>query len=99
MQAKGEFMFKSITERAKGSFTDKETGEVVSFDACNMLVADEFLDDGSVKERRFKLDLKDDAVLSGEFSALDQYTKVEITFDVTLYASNARVKPVSFVEL
>lgn len=95
MKAKGIFMFKSVQGRDKGSFTDKQTGEVIEYGACNVIVCDELCEDGQIKERRFKFELSNN-LLAGELSALDPYTKIEITFDVVIYSSNAKVTPVSF---
>lgn len=95
MKAKGIFMFKSLQSREKGSFTNKETGEVIEYGACNVIVCDELSEDGQIKERRFKFETSD-TLLAGELSALDPYTKIEITFDVAIFSSNAKVTPTSF---
>ena len=95
MKAKGIFMYKSLQQREKGSFTNKETGEIINYDECYVLVADEINDSGKMTERRFKIS-KEDNVLAGEFSSLDPYTKVEIEFDVAVYSSNAKLVPVGF---
>lgn len=95
MKAKGLFMFKSVETREKGSFTNKQTGEVIEFDSCYILVADEITLEGKMKERRFKIS-KEDTKLINELSLLEPYTKIEIEFDVILYSSNAKIEPVAF---
>lgn len=95
MKAKGIFMFKSLQEREKGSFTNKETGEVINYDSCNILVADEISENGEIKERRFKFDKKNTDLVQ-DFSLLEPYTKIEITFNVILYSANAKVEPESY---
>ena len=95
MIAKGEFIDKSIEDRARGSFTNKETGEVIEYNACKVLVVDEITENGKFKERRFKLS-NDNTGLINEFGILEPYTKVEIEFDVAIYSSNAKITPVSF---
>ena len=94
MIAKGIFIYKSIEDRAKGSFTNKETGEVIEYGACKVLVVDEVSKDGKFKERRFKLS-NDNTGLINDFGILEPYTKVEIEFDVVIYSSNAKVIPVA----
>lgn len=94
MKAKGIFMFKGIQDRKAGEFTNKETGEVVKYDSCKVLIADE-VEDGQIHERRFKLG-SDSKNLANELAEYDPYTKIELTFDVTLYSANAKLVPVSF---
>jgi len=98
MKAKGLFMFKSIQKREKGSFTNQETGEVINYDACYILVADEIEESGKITERRFKV-TEEDTILIGQLSVLEPYTKVEIEFDVALYSSNAKLTPTNFYEV
>lgn len=93
MVAKGKFMFKCIQEREKGSFTNKETGELIKYDSCYILVADEVVDDYNFTERRFKIN-KENTSLINDLSNLESYTKMEIYFNVTLYSSNAKVEPI-----
>lgn len=93
MKAKGLFMFKCLQDREKGSFTNKETGEVIEYDACKVLVCDE-IEGNSMKERRFKLS-SDNTLLLNDLKCLEPYTKIEIEFDVLLYSSNAKITPVS----
>lgn len=95
MKAKGLFMFKSIQCRDKGTFTNKETGEIINYDACNVLICDELKDDGTVKERKFNFPLANKS-LAEDLSSLEQYTKIELIFDVMLYSSNAKVEPIKF---
>lgn len=95
MKAKGLFMYKSIQKREKGKFTNSETGEVIEYDACYILVADEIEESGKITERRFKV-AEENTNLINEFSVLDPYTKIEIKFDVALYSSNAKLTPVDF---
>lgn len=55
MRATGLFMFKCLNDRQKGSFTNKETGEVVDYEACKVLVCDEIISNTEIKERHFKV--------------------------------------------
>ena len=98
MKAKGIFMYKSIQKREKGSFTNKETGEVIDYDSCYVLVADEIEESGKIVERRFKIN-EENNILINDFSTLDPYTKIEIEFEIALYSSNAKLTPISFVEV
>lgn len=94
MKAKGIFMFKGIQDRKAGEFTNKDTGEVVQYDATKILVADE-IDGTQIHERRFKMN-KDNKQLFSDLSVIDPYTKIELIFDVTLYSANAKLEPESF---
>lgn len=94
MKAKGLFMFKDLQDREKGSFTNQETGEVVEYDACKILVCDE-LDGSKIKERRFKLS-DENASLINDLKSLEPYTKITLEFDVVIYNSNAKIIPISF---
>lgn len=95
MKAKGLFMFKCLQDREKGSFTNKETGEVVNYDSCKVLVCDEIDENNKIKERRFKID-NNNTELINNLNCLDPYTKITIEFDVAIYSSNARITPTSF---
>lgn len=95
MKAKGLFRFKNIQKREKGSFKNQETGEVIEYGSCYVLVADENEENGKITERRFKID-EENIDLVNEFAQLEPYTKVEISFDVAIYSSNAKLTPVSF---
>lgn len=94
MKAKGLFMFKGVQDRKAGEFTNKDTGEVIKYDASKILIVDEL--DGSVAhERRFKIS-KDNKEFFQDLSILEPYTKIELTFSVVLYSSNAKLEPESF---
>ena len=95
MLAKGLFMFKNLQERKAGEFKNEQTGELVKYDDCNVIVADEIQDDGKIVERRLKFP-KENTNLVQELSILDAYTRIEITFDVALYSANAKLTPVSY---
>lgn len=95
MKAKGIFMFKNIQVREKGSFTNKETGEVIDYGACHILVADEIEENNKITERRFKIS-NEDTFFIKDLESLEPYTKIKIEFDVTLYSSNAKVTPTGF---
>ena len=94
MKAKGIFMYKGIQDRKAGEFINKETGEVINYEASKILVCDE-LDGLNNRERRFKLPKSDTQLLSNLIS-LEPYTRIELTFDVSLYSANAKLTPESF---
>ena len=94
MKAKGIFMFKGIQDRKAGEFTDKDSGEVVKYDASKILVVDD-IEVTPSHERRFKMN-KDNKQLLQDLSLVEPYTKIELVFDVILYSANAKVEPVSF---
>lgn len=96
MKAKGLFMFKNIQKREKGSFKNQETGEVIEYVSCYVLVADEIEESGKITERRFKIAEEDINLING-LAQLDSYTKIEIEFDVAIYSANAKLTPVSFI--
>lgn len=95
MKAKGIFMYKSIQKREKGSFKNQDTGEVIEYGSCYVLVVDEIEESGKITERRFKI-AEEITSLADEFSKLAPYTKVEVVFDVAIYSANAKLTPVGF---
>ena len=95
MKAKGLFMFKNLEKREKGQFTNAETGEVIEYGSCYVIVADELMEENKVKERRFKFDIKN-STLATELLQLEQYTKINLIFDVDLYSNNCKLTPCEF---
>lgn len=90
-RCKGEFVFKSVEERAGGSFTDAN-GKIVKYDTAYVLKVDELTDSG-IFERKLKID-KANSVLLSKLKNLKAYDKVNLVLDVVLYGSQAKVVPI-----
>lgn len=95
MKAKGIFVYKNLQKREKGSFTNKETGELINYDSCYVLVADEIAEDNKITERRFKISEQNTSLIN-ELAELEPYTRIELEFDVAIYSANAKITPIGF---
>lgn len=95
MQCKDVFVFKSIEKRGAGSFKN-EAGEEISYPETYLIKVDEN-HDGKIDERKFKFSAQNE-ILAAQFKEIAPYEKIEITFDVLVYQSGARIQPVG-VEL
>lgn len=91
MICKGEFVFKSVEERAGGSFQNQQ-GQNINYDMAYILKVDE-LTQGGIFERKLKID-KANSVLLNKLKNLKPYDKINLVCDVVLYGSNARIIPV-----
>lgn len=94
MKAKGTFMYKGVSQREGGTFKN-EKGEEVAYKPCMTLTCDEILDDGTGKERKFKFQDGQTALVN-DFRVLDLYTKIEIEFDLAMYTNRCVVTPIAF---
>ena len=94
MKASGVFMYKGITQREGGTFKN-DKGEDVQYNSCMILVCDEILEDGTGKERKFKFQDGQTALIN-DFKVLDMYTKIEIEFNLALYNNRCVVTPIAF---
>ena len=90
MKAKGLFVFKTLTHRPAGKFTTPE-GEEREYNSAYVLKVDEIGEDNSINERKFKIAENKTSVIN-DLRVLDAYSKIEITFDVRLYASGATIE-------
>ena len=88
MKCSGDFVFKSIEQRASGQFTAL-SGQIINYPACYIVKADEVTNDNKINERKFKIDVKNSSLIS-RFKELESYTKCEFEFDVEI-GSNGRV--------
>lgn len=95
MKCKGRFVFKELKKVDAGSFTDKETGEVISYNESYKLKVDEITEQG-INERVFKVATDNTNVLNG-LVGVKPYDKIDIDFDLGLYPNGARLTPVVVV--
>lgn len=91
MKCKGRFVFRELKKVDAGSFTDKETGEVISYKESYKLKVDEISEDG-INERIFKVTTDNVNVLNG-LKNVEPYNKIDIEFDLGLYPSGCRLTP------
>lgn len=95
MQARGKFIFKSLTKKDGGKFTN-ERGQEVSYDESYELKVDEN-NDGSINERKLKVS-KDNDVLIQKLYKKNVYEPIELICEVQMYGSMAKVIPVDLVD-
>ncbi len=95
MRCQGSFVFKSITTQDAGSFVN-EKGETINYEKKYVITIDDQTDNG-IRERKLKFPITNEA-LANSLKDLEPYTKICLEFEITLYASNAKVLPLYLVE-
>lgn len=90
MKCNGNFVFKSITHKNAGSFTNDE-GKEISYKASYVLKVDELCQNNEINERKFKIS-EDKTVLINTLKSLEPYTKISLEFNVTLYTSSVSLE-------
>lgn len=93
MKCKGTFVFKELKKVEAGSFTNKETGEIISYKENYKLKVDEVSEQG-INERVFKITIDNTNCLNG-LNGVKPYDKINIDFDLELFASGCRLKPLA----
>lgn len=83
MKCKGNFVFKNLTHRPGGTFKDSN-GNEINYSSAYILKVDELRENGDAEQRKFKIDEKQ-VELINDFKELEQYQKIELEFDLTLY--------------
>lgn len=95
MKCRGKFVFKSVSRRVGGTFTNSE-GKDISYEDAYVIRADEETDTG-IQERKFKFPCTNKKLYE-DLHLLAPYTRIELEFDVSLYNNQARLLPISLVE-
>lgn len=86
MKCKSIFVFKTLTLRNAGTFKNND-GVDVEYPAAYILKVDEILENGDINEHKFKIDTNK-TVLVNTLKDLEPYQKIELTFDVKLFANS-----------
>ena len=94
MKCVGEFVFKGIEEREGGEFTNSQ-GQNVKYNASYVLKVDEKTEKG-IYERRLKVS-KDNSDLVNKLKAVEEYTKIWLSCEVSFYGNKVMVIPVDLV--
>lgn len=92
----GKFVYKSITLRAGGSFTD-DKGNPINYPDAYILKVDEILDNGDINERKFKID-KNKTILVNRFKELKPYDDINLKFEITLFATKCGIEVIDFTD-
>lgn len=92
MNTVGAFVFKSISKRDGGSFTN-EKGQVVNYDGSYIIQCDDNVN-GKVIERLFKFPINNNELFK-KLENLKVYSKILINFDIVLYGNGSQVKLVA----
>lgn len=90
MICKGSFIFRGLEKREAGTFKD-DNGNEIKYSSSYLVKVDEIVE-GKALERRFKFDLTN-SKLASDFSNLQIYTPVEISFDVNIYPKSVTLVP------
>lgn len=93
MTCKGIFVFKELKKIDAGSFTNKETGEIISYNESYKLKVDEFSDNG-INERIFKIASDNTNCLNG-LKNVSPYDKINIDFNLSLYTNGVKLEPIN----
>lgn len=91
MKCKGQFVFKSLTHRAGGTFKN-ENGDDVNYPSAYILKVDE-IEDGEINERKFKIP-EDKTVFINDLRLLEAYQKIVLEFKLTIFASRISLEPI-----
>ena len=92
MNCKGIFVFKELKKIEKGVFTN-DKGEQIPYNESFKLKVDEISEQG-INERVFKIAVDNTNCLNG-LKNVNPYDKINIDFDLELYASGCRLKPLA----
>lgn len=89
MNTEGSFIFKSISKRDGGSFTN-DKGHVVNYDGSYVIQCDDNVN-GKVIERLFKFPISNNELFK-KLENLKVYSKILIDFDIVLYGNGSQLK-------
>ena len=90
MKCQGNFIFKTLTHRAAGTFKNTD-GVDVNYPSAYVLKVDEVSENGDINERKFKIDEKN-TILVNTLKSLESYQKIELIFEVTLFTSRVSLE-------
>ena len=95
MKSIGEFVYKGVDKREGGSFTNAN-GQAINYDMAYILKVDEITPEG-IYERKLKID-KSNTTLLNKLNSLKPYDHINLSCDIVMYGSVARVIPVDLVQ-
>ena len=94
MRCNGIFVFKGVTKRDGGAFTN-DKGEEVHYDDSYVIQVDEVSD--AIRERKFKFPCTNKKLYE-DLCKLDSYSKICIDFEVVIYNNSCKLLPVSLIQ-
>ena len=94
MKCRGNFIYKAITKRDAGEFTNNN-GELIKYNESYILKVDEITNEG-IYERTFRIAIDSPIVKALENSK--PYDDIVIEFDVRFYNNRNSVIPVAIVK-
>lgn len=95
MQARGKFIFKSLTKKNGGKFTN-EKGQEINYNSSYELKVDENID-GSINERKMKV-AESNNILIQKLSGKKPYEPIDLICEIQFYGSIAKIIPVDLVD-
>ena len=96
MQGLGRFVFKSCTKRNAGSFKN-DKGEEIKYKEGYNLIVDEKQKDGSIKERKFFIDMENSNLIN-KLVNLECYTPIFLNFDIRTFGDRTTLVPLDLQE-
>ena len=90
MKCQGNFVFKTLSRRAGGTFKD-DKGENIDYPSAYILKVDELMENGDINERKFKIDEKKTALIN-VLKEFETYQKITLYFNVTIYTSSVSLE-------
>lgn len=90
MQCRGNFVFKTLTHRNAGTFTN-DKGEELKYSEAYILKVDEESETGDINERKFKI-APDKLVLVNTLKDVKAYQTIELIFNVVIYTSRVSIE-------
>lgn len=97
MQGLGKYVLKSCIKREAGSFKN-DKGEEIRYKEGYNLIVDEKTKDGSVKERKFFIDMENSSLIN-KLVDLKCYTPIILSFDIRMYSNKTVIVPLDLQEV
>lgn len=83
MKCQGKFIFKTLTHRKSGVFTN-DKGEEFKYSSAYILKVDELGENGDINERKFKISEKSTDLI--QFcKELEPYQQIILSFNIVLF--------------
>lgn len=94
MKCQDNVVFKSVEERAGGSFTN-DKGQAVNYDKAYVVRFDQENEKGVLSEHKAKFK-GDNAQLFTKFKSLKAYDKINLIFEVSIQNSGCKLEVIDF---
>lgn len=96
MKCQNNVVFKSVSQRDGGSFTN-EKGQTVKYDSAYVVRFDLEEENGEISEHKAKFKGNNNQLFT-KFKSLKPYDKINLIFDVTIQNSGCKLEIVDFTK-